>query len=371
LRAPFDVHGLGAVIYKEARHIMREPTTLGLILAMPLMQLLIYGYDINLHVEHVRTVYYSEDRGRVAGDFLAALEASQSFDIVGRAGSPQALRQAIVAGKAHVGFDIPATFSADVLRAKPSAVQVLIDGADSNTAQAAYAAAMQVGAAFGLRLHELAESPAVDIRPRMLFNPSLRTTNFLVPGLIGLVMQNSTIVLTALSIVNERLAGTLDQMRVTPIGSAAIVLGKLIPYAIVGFLDLLLVLFAMRGVFLIPIAGSVTLLLILGTGFLMTMLGIGLLISTIARSQMQAMLITAFFILPSVLLSGMFFDIDLEPAPMRAISYLLPTTYFLELLRAIIVRGATLGDLWVPATVTLAFGIGMLGIASVRFAATQ
>jgi ABC-2 type transport system permease protein len=371
MRALFDFHGLGAMIFKEARHILREPMTLALVIAMPLLQLLIYGYAINLRVEHVRTVYYSEDSGRLADQFISALQASNAFDVIARVRSPQALRDTIVKGAAHVGFNIPENFSADVLRGKPTAVQVLVDGSESNIAQAASAAAAEIATAMAAQLRgQAARTPVVDMRPLILFNPSLRTPNFLVPGLIGLVLQNITMILMALSIVQERARGTLDQVLVTPIGTTALLLGKAIPYALVGFFDFLLVLVMMRTVFAVPIAGNLVALLVLGAIFLMTSLGIGLLVSTYAQSELQALTIVAFLYVPSVLLSGFFFQIELMPPIIRVISYCLPLTYFLEVLRGIIVRGATLSDLWVAALATVFFGLLTLGLASLRFAKT-
>lgn len=369
MREAFDASGLGAVVYKEVRHILREPTTLALIIAMPLLQLLIYGYAINLHVQHLRTLYVDEDRSRISAALVHAVRRSQTFDVIGSASSVPALEHALVAGRARVGFFIPRGFAKSVAGSSPTTVQMLVDGSDANVAQAAYAGAAALTRAISERIDPFGESPPVDIRPRTLFNPSLRTPNFLVPGLIGLVMQNVTIVLTALSIVNERERGTLEQLRAMPIGAGAIVLGKLIPYGLVGFLDLLLVLFAMRAVFSVPVAGNVALLLLLSVAFLMTGLGLGLLISTVARSQLQAILMTVFLLIPSFLLSGMFFEIDQMPAPARIISYALPMTYFLEILRGIIIRGAGLSDLWLPAVVTVAFGVGTLALASLRFAA--
>lgn len=371
MRALFDLHGLDAVFYKEIRHVARDPATLVLAIAMPLMQLLLFGYAINLKVENIRSAYYSEDRGRLAEQVIDGLKASRGFDIVSVAPSREALMQEIVSGKVHVGFDFPQDFSADVLRGKPSSMQVLIDGSDSAIAQSAYGSAAEIGTALSQRLRSVTGIPAlVDVRPRMLFNPTLRSANFLVPGLIGLVMQNITVMLTALSIVGERERGTLDQILVTPVGTTALMLGKIVPYAIVGFLDFLLVLGAMHWVFGVPIAGNLLLLLMLGAGFLLTVLGLGLLISTVARSQMQAMLLAAFILLPSVLLSGMLFERELMPPVMQLVSYTLPLTYFLEILRGIIVRGASLTDLWVPATATVVFGVVVLGLASIRFART-
>jgi ABC-2 type transport system permease protein len=371
VRTLFDFSGLGAVIFKETRHILREPVTLALIVAMPLMQLLIYGYAINLRVEHVRTVYFSEDDGRLSDRFASALQASGAFDVIAQVRSPQALRDALVAGHAHVAFDIPENFSADVLRGKPVAVQVLVDGSESSIAQAAAAAASEIATAMSAQLAGRPhERQLVDVRPMILFNPSMRTPNFLVPGLIGLVLQNITMVLMALAVVQERVRGTLDQILVTPIGTSALLFGKAIPYGFVGFCDFLLVLVMMRTVFAVPVAGHTSELLVLGAIFLMTSLGLGLLISTYAQSELQALTIAAFLYVPFVLLSGMFFQIELMPPVIRVISYCLPLTYFLEVLRGIIVRGASLQELWVAALATTLFGLLSFGLAGLRFSKT-
>ncbi len=368
MRAPFDFSGLGAVVYKEVRYILREPSSLAMIILMPIMQLVIYGYAINLHVQHVPTGYFAADRGRFSDAIENVLARSKTFDVVQKASSEAALRRAMVAGRIRVAFMIPAGASADAEHGRPVNVKMLVDGSDASIAQAAYGAADAIASEFSAWLDPLGESPAVDIRTQTLFNPSLRTPNFLMPGLIALVMQNMTIVLTTLSIVIERDRGTLDQMRVSPIGSGAVVFGKILPYGALGLLDVLLVLTAMRNIFAVPVAGSLWLLLALSVAFLMTGLGIGLLFSTIARSQLQAMLLAIMFLIPSFLLSGVVFEVGLMPVPARVISYALPMTYFIEVLRGIIVRGAGFTDLWVPAVVTIAFGAGMLALASIRFA---
>jgi len=210
----------------------------------------------------------------------------------------------------------------------------------------------------------------IDVRPRMLFNPSLRTANFIVPGLIGVIMQIITIFLTALSIVGERERGTLDQLLVAPIGSTGLMLGKIVPYGVIGIVDFLGVFAAMQLVFGVQIAGSVPLLLVLALGFLMAALGLGLLVSSIASSQLQAMLMTMGIMLPSILLSGFFFERDAMPWIMQVVGYAIPLTYFLEILRGIILRGAGLAQLWPSVTAMLGLGLFLIVVASVRFART-
>jgi ABC transporter DrrB family efflux protein len=322
----------------------------------------IFGYAINTKVEHVATVVLNEDLGPASLAFVDALRASRTFDVTRQAASRSALMEEIVSGRARVGFDIPPNFTADLRAGRRAQVQALIDGSDAAVAQPAYAAAGAVGAA----LFPIAVPP-VDVRTRVLFNPGLRSANFFVPGLVGLIMQLITMFLTALSIVGERERGTLDQIMVTPIGALGLMLGKITPYAIIGFVDMLLVLAAMWFVFGVPIAGSVTLLVVLSLGFLMAALGLGLLVSSAAENQLQAMLGVLGLTLPSILLSGFFFERSLMPPVMQWVGYAIPLTYFFEILRGIILRGAGLNDLVQPVVAMLVLGSVVLLGASIRF----
>ncbi|HET9343548.1 MAG TPA: ABC transporter permease [Candidatus Eremiobacteraceae bacterium] len=372
MRRPFDLRGFGAVLYKELIHVVHDPTTLVLALALPLLQLLIFGYAINTRVEHIGTAYLDEDHGQIAVRVLDALRASQDFNLVYEAGSREQLHELIVADKVKIAIDVPPNFSADVIAGRPAQLQVLIDGSDSSIADVALASASSIGSALSAQLDpRLSVTPQlIDVRPRTLFNPSLRSANFLVPGLIGVIMQIITIFLTALAIVGERERGTLDQLLVTPIGSTGLMLGKIVPYAAIGFVDFLGVFAAMLFVFKVPIAGSALLLLVLAIGFLLAALGLGLLVSSVARSQLQAMLMTMGIMLPSILLSGFFFERDAMPWIMQLLGYAIPLTYFLEILRGIILRGAGLAELWPSVTAMLSLGLFLVIVASVRFART-
>jgi ABC-type multidrug transport system permease subunit len=362
-RNAFDTRGFDAVLYKELRHLVRDRATLVLALALPVVQVLLFGYAINTRVEHIASAVLDEDHGPEARRLIDALQASRTFDLSTVVASRSELLGAVVAGKVRVAFDIPPEFTADVRAHRASSVQALIDGSDSTVAQPAYAAAAAVAAA-------LAPAPvsAIVMQPRVLFNPGLRSANFLVPGLIGVVMQLITMFLTSLSIVGERERGTLDQIMVTPIGSLGLMLGKIVPYAGVGIADMLIVLAAMRWVFDVPIVGSVPLLLVLSMGFLMAALGLGLLVSSVAKTQVQAMLGVFALTLPSILLSGFFFERSLMPPLLQWLGYLIPLTYFFEILRGIILRGTTAADLWQPIAAMLAVAMIVLLGASVRFA---
>jgi ABC transporter DrrB family efflux protein len=362
-RNPFNLGGFNAVLYKELRHVLRDRMTLLISVLLPIIQLIIFGYAINTKVEHVPSAVLNEDGGAKSIVLLNALRSSQIFDLTERASSRAQLQDWIVAGRVRVAFDIPPNFTADIEAGRPAQVQALIDGSDSTVAQPAYAAATAIGQALNGTRPGL-----IDVRPRVLFNPGLRSPNFLVPGLIGVIMQLITMFLTALSIVGERERGTLDQLLVTPIGSLGLMLGKIVPYAIIGFVDFLIVLAAMRWVFDVPIAGNIWLLLVLASGFLLAALGLGLLVSSAAETQVQAMLGVFALTLPSILLSGFFFERSLMPPIMQWIGYVLPLTYFLEILRGIILRGAGMAELWPSVAAMLALATVLLIASSIRFA---
>ncbi|TAM77925.1 ABC transporter permease [bacterium] len=364
----FAVRGFGAILYKEMIHVSRDPITLILALALPVVQMLIFGYAINTRVQHISSAYLDEDRGAIAVRALDAFRASQQFDLRYAARSRAELERLIVAGRVRAAFDIPPNATADLRAGKTVRIQVLIDGSDSTVAQQAYAAATAVGAQLAREARGGSAPPLVEVRPRMLFNPSLRSANFLVPGLIGVIMQLITIFLMALSIVGERERGTLDQVLVTPIGAGGLILGKIVPYVAIGFVDFLLVLLAMRWVFGVTVAGNLGLLLLLGLGFMVAALGMGLWISSIAQTQVQAMLLTFAVTMPSILLSGFFFERELMPLVMQWVGYAIPLTFFLEILRGIILRGAGLDVLWPSVAGMLGLGAVLIVAATLRFA---
>lgn len=366
MRSTWSLRGLDAVIYKEFRQLVRSPIVLRLAIGLPVLQMMLLGYAINMTVEHVPAAVFREDRGIAAQAFVDNLAASRAFDVVEYDASRGALRDAIVRGRVRVAFDVPPNFTADVLAGKHPSIGAFVDGSDSAIAQVAYGSAISIG---GAPLRNITQSvhPAFDVRPFVLFNPSMRSANFFVPGLIGLVMQNVTIMLTALAIVGEREKGTLDQLLVTPIGTAGLMLGKVLPYAVVGGLAFAVMLLAMRLVFAVPIAGSVTLLAVLSMGFLITALGLGLFVSTISQTQIQAQLMAIFILLPSVLLSGAVFERSLMPLPMQWAGALIPLTFYIEILRGIILRGAGLATLWPSILPMLAYGIVIFVFASLRF----
>jgi len=374
--------GLWAVLVKEFTHVRREPATLVFMFVIPILQTILFGYAIQTEIEDIPTVVYDLDGRREARELVSAFENTGTFRVVARVHGEEAFRREITSGRARVGIELPPDYSALLAGGRQAQVQVLIDGSDSQVATTALNAANLLGLNLSIeRARPLAEAlgrgPARDevgrpdlpiqVRPRLLFNPDLESSRFFVPGLVGIILQLVTLFLTAFAIAREREKGTLEQLFVTPVGRAGVILGKLCPYAAVGFLETLLVLCVMVGVFGVPIHGSLTLLLALSTLFVVCSLGLGLLVSTVARTQLEAMQFAFLIMLPSVLLSGFLFPRDEMPLPIRLLSYGLPVTYFIEILRGVVLRAADFRDLAPQVAGLVLCAAAILGTSLVRF----
>jgi ABC-2 type transport system permease protein len=367
--------GFVSVFYKEVIQISRDPLTLLLMLAMPMIQLLVFGYAINTDVRNIKTAVYNLDPGPQSRNLLHAFENTDYFQIVRYVDSDEELNNAIVAGRVKVGIKIPPDYSDRLLANRQATVLVLIDGSDSSIATQSLQVASQVGLTESLaRLSTEIQSSGsrtsllpIEVRPKMLFNPDSRSANFIIPGLIAVILQIITTLLTAFSIVREREQGTLEQLLVTPVRPFGLMLGKLVPYGLIGIVETFTVLTVMRLVFDVPIKGSLLLLISLSILFLFTALAIGLLISTKAQSQMQALQLAWLIMLPSVLLSGFMFPRDSMPVVMRVIGNLVPATHFMEIIRGIVLRGATLADLLPEVIILVVMGIALLVLSALRF----
>ena len=305
--------GLWAILKKEIIHIKRDPAT-RFVLAIPVIELLIFGYAIDTDVKYINTVVFDLNRDAESRQLIKEFENTRYFKIVGNIQSDRELQSAIVSGRAKVGIKIPPDYSANLVSGRQAQVQVVIDGSESTTALQVLNSSQQLG--FIKSLAIAAISPAefkVDIRPRLLFNPNLESVNFFVPGLIGIILQLVTVFLTAFAIVRERERGTLEQLLVTPVSKGGLILGKLLPYTAIGFAQTVLVLLLMVFLFQVPVNGSVTLLLFLSLLFLIPALGIGIVISTFAKNQGEAMQMSLMVMLPSILLSGFIFPRESMP----------------------------------------------------------
>jgi ABC-type multidrug transport system permease subunit len=355
--------GLGAIIYKETIQVRRDPAT-KFVFLVPLVQLTIFGYAIDLDVRDVPTVVFNADRRAASREFVNRFESSGTFTVIDEVGDAAGVRDAIVSGRAQVGLVIPARFSDDLLHQRQPQVQVLIDGSNSNVAMQAMAAAAGIADAAGPR--GTAGGP-IDVRPRMLFNENIESANFFVPGLVGIILQLTTVLLTAFSIVRERERGTMEQLMVTPVSRWALMLGKVLPFAVIGTVVICLVLSLMVFVFRVPISGNIFLLLALSGLFLVPSLGLGILISTVAQNQAQATQLGLLVMLPSVLLTGFLFPREQMPLPIYALSFAIPATYYIEILRGVILRAAGFEHVWPQAVALGVFAVVILTISTLRF----
>lgn len=374
--------GFWAILVKEFSHVRREPSTLLFVFAVPVLQTVIFGFAIDTQIENIPTVIYDLDGRSSARELRDSFANTRTFQIQERVFNENDFHDALQSGRAKVGVIIPPDYSDRLLRGEQVAVQVLIDGSDSQVATTALNASSLLGLNLSTNMtRQFAETlpvvPArdaqgavalpIEFRPRLLYNPDLESSHFFVPGLVGIILQLVTLFLTSFAIVRERELGTLEQLFVTPVSKSGLMLGKLVPYAIIGFLETLIVLTVMVFFFQVPIHGNLGELLILSLLFLICGLGLGMLVSTIARTQLQAIQFAFLIMLPSVLLSGFMFPRSQMPLPIYLFTFIIPVTYFLEILRGIVLRGAEIQDL-LPYVLGLTLCcVAILGISLKRF----
>jgi ribosome-dependent ATPase len=369
--------GFSAIVYKEMVQIRRDPASLVLALAIPLLQLTIFGYAIDTEIRDIPTVVLDLSRTEASRRVMDTLRATDVFATTDYVFEQEALWTAVRRGAAKVAITIPEDFADHLVRGESSPIQVLIDGSDSNLALQAQATALQAIGALNARIAQRMSDraggaprfePSIEVRPRFLYNPDQRSEAFFVPGLAAIILQLVTMILTSFAIVRERERGTLEQILVTPISKGALLAGKLLPFLVVGALEALFVALAMVFVFRVPIQGSVLELALAATLFLFCSLALGLFISTVAKTQIQAMLLSFAVLLPSVLLSGFMFPCESMPAPIRAVTYVLPSTYFVEIVRGMVLRGASARDLQgaILPLCALSAALVILGLARFR-----
>lgn len=322
-----------AIARKEVLHILRDRMTLGMVIGMPVMMMLAFGYAVSTDVSHVPAGVWDQDGSAAGRELVAKLEASRYFDFSRHVSSEGELRRLMDRGKIRAGLIIPPGYAADLAAGRTARVLLLVDGSDPLVASTALPAAQLVAQVHGARLlagrlEETGAAGPVDLplemRFRVWYNPDLESRRFNLPGLVGVIMQNTTIILTAFAMVRERERGTIEQLIVTPVRPMELMLGKLAPYVVLGFTALGLSLGLTVFWFGVEPSGSLALLLGLSAIFLVCALGIGLFISTVARNQLQAMQLSQFMLLPSFILSGFIFPRESMPDAVGALSYTLP-----------------------------------------------
>ncbi len=360
--------GFVAVVYKETLHVRRDANALLFALIIPILQMTFLGFAIDTNVRQVNTVVYNLDNRRESRELLDRLRNSDTYRIIGYVDSDAELNDAIVGGRAKVGIKIPVDFSDRLLKNDTAQVLVLIDGSDSSVSGQALNVATSIGLDESLRrILPPRQAMPVEMRPKLLFNPDSRSPNFFLPGLTAVLLLSVTTFLTAFAIVREKEKGTLEQLFVTPVRPLGLLLGKLVPYYGIGFFELCAIIFFMRTVFQVPINGNVLLLILLSLPYLFVALSIGLLISSKANSQSEAMQLAFLTFLPTIFFSGYLFPRETMPLPFYVASFFVPATYFINITRGIILRGAGLQHLWIDALALMAMGSLLLLLAAKRF----
>jgi ABC-2 type transport system permease protein len=367
---------LASLMVKEFRQLGRDKISLRMMVMIPVMQTFIFGYAINYDVKHLKTVVLDEDRSPDSRELVAKMTASEYFQVVGSVGSLDELRKELDAAHAACGLVVDHGYGKDRHRGAPARALLIVNASDTTTATQAMSIA--AGIATQLSVQTLARRAGwkekllpVDVRVRPWYNPDLRTSTFIIPGLIAIILTFTLIQYTAMAIVRERERGTLEQLQVTPVTRLEIILGKIFPFILIGLFQLTLIVCLMRFLFRVPIAGSVFQLYLAGLLFIAAVLGLGMLLSTVAKTQMQAMQLSFLFLLPFVFLSGYVFPIDGMPYFFQLVTYLIPAKYFIQIIRGIVLRGASLVELWEPVAWLSFYTVLIIGAAVFRFKKTS
>ena len=361
------------MLRKEFIEMRRDRFTLAMLIGIPAIQLVLFGYAVQTDVRNVPTVVLDESRTSQSRRLIDMMANTRNFAIVGTAANRDEVREAIERGDAAAAIIIPPEFATDLKRGQGAQAQVIVDAADPLSSQAAISAATFAGARAGM---ELAARPVptltapVEVRVRPWYNPEGRNSPYIVPGIIGILLTMTMVSITGAAIVRERERGTLEQLVVTPIGKTSLMLGKTIPFAVVGYLQVTVILLLGKLLFDVPMRGSLLLLYLLIAPFIIASLGMGLFISAVTRTQIQAMQLSFFFIMPNILLSGFIFPRSAMPEPAQWVGAALPLTYFLTVMRSVLLKGVEFGDVWREALVLMGFAVLLVGMSVRKFSKT-
>ncbi|MHB8878126.1 MAG: ABC transporter permease [Myxococcaceae bacterium] len=361
---------LRGLIVKELRQVLSDPKMIPLLVVGPILQLIIFGYAATLDVATARVVVVDEDHSPESRALALQFAAAESFELVGEVATAGRAEGLIAVGAADVALVVGEGYGREKAGGQPTAVQLLVDGTDSTSATVAITGAAGLVQSLSTGLAQTGEdgpppAPArVSARTRVLYNPELKSRVFMVPGVLAIVLLIVTMIATAMAVVREKETGTLEQLVVTPVSRATLLAGKLVPFALFGLVDTFFVLVLSRWLFQVPFEGSVWLLLANVPAFLACTLGLGLLVSTVSRTQQEAMMTAMFLVmLPMIYLSGFVFPIESMPRPVQPLTELVPVRHFLVILRGVMLKGAGAADLW-PSIAKLA------GLGAVTFGAS-
>ena len=365
---------ISSIIRKEFVQLLRDPRTLALAVVIPIVQLFLLGYAATSDVRNISLAVWDQSRSPESRQLLDAFRAADYFTIDYFVNSSDEYRKLIEAGDARVALVIPADYDLRVLEGNAQVLMVL-DGSDASIGSTALSTARLVGQSYGTKIlsqqaalsGRAAPRPPVEVRTQVWYNPDLNSAYFMIPGVIGMILSFITTILTATAIVRERERGTIEQLIVTPIRSWELVLGKLLPYVILAFVETFEILIIGHFWFGVPIRGSLLLIILASGVFLMSSLGIGLLASTIANTQQEAMLTVMMYNLPSIFLSGFFFPLQAMPKFLQIVAYAIPLRYFLVVIRALLLKGVGFEAIQSEIIALTIFGIVIMGAAALRF----
>jgi ABC-2 type transport system permease protein len=360
------------MLWKEFLQLRRDRLTFALMTALPAIQLVLFGYAIQTDVRKLPTVVVDESRTSESRALVQVLQNTDNFKVVAAVPSRDAAKRWIERGAARVALVIPPEYQRNIRGGHTGVAQLLIDAADPQSSGAAIAGAQLAAQARGAQLlaQRFQLRPPVEIRVRPWYNPAQKSATFIVPGIVGILLTITMTLITSTAIVRERERGTLEQLIVTPIGKSSLMLGKLIPFVLVGYVQMSVVLLLGVVFFGVPVQGSLLLLYALALVFIVASLGVGLLISTVARSQAQAMQLSFFFMLPNILLSGYIFPRAAMPEPAQWIGLLLPLTFFLDILRGVLLKGIGVRDLLVQLGALTVLASVLFTVSVRRFSKT-
>ncbi|MEY2601746.1 MAG: drug efflux transport system permease protein ybhF [Verrucomicrobiota bacterium] len=367
-RAPF--RGLGAILFKEFIVVWRDPMTLFFMFFPPLVEMIAFGYALDTDVKHMALVILNEDRTVESRQFIDRFVNTETFRVVGEVQSIDEMSSQIRKGRAYAGLQIPPKFTQHIRAGYSAQAQLLVDGSNSTTALQALNTALSVALTQSIEslLRETGRhNVPIDIRPQMLYNPAMKSPNFYIPGVIGIVLQIGTTFATAMAVVREREKGTLETLLVSPLSRWGLMLGKLVPYLCIGMTMATILFLIMRFLFGVPIAGNVLAMMFATLIYVFALLSLGLLVATKAENQMQALQMSMVFMLPSVFFSGFVFPRETMPWIFRALGALLPATYFISLARAIILRGAHFFEYWPQLLILIVMSILLFAFCALLF----
>ena len=355
------------MLWKELLQLRRDRLTFAMMTGIPAIQLLLFGFAIQTEVRHLPTVVLDESRSQQSRALIDRMVNTGNFDLVGLVADREELRGAIESGRARAAIVVPPDYARDLLRGRTAHAQVIVDAADPMASSAALSGASLAGQAEAVERLPTMRALPVDVRVRPWYNPDLRSSTYIVPGIIGVLLSMTLVLITSMAIVRERERGTLEQLVVTPIARTSIMLGKLAPFLLIGYVQITVVLLLGRLVFHVPIRGSLFELYLLSFPFMVASLGVGLLLSTLVKTQAQAVQLGFFYLMPNILLSGFMFPRIAMPKLAQWIGALLPLTYYLDVLRGVLIKGVPFRQLLDEGLVLSLFGVALIALAVQRF----